>query len=148
MMRMRTTFPLQNVLRQALSLIATMPLTSVYAYHAYQHYHNDQSLVIRYPDPELSTAENILRILRSDGQYTELEAQGTRYGARHSRGARRRKQLDLYDSRRFLYGYRYVLCGRRFARFSERTAARRCKPEGREHVAGHQGTCAGLGERG
>lgn len=63
-----------NVLRQALTLIATMPLISVYAYHAYQHYHNDRSLVIRYPDPELSTAENILRILRSDGQYTELEA--------------------------------------------------------------------------
>ena len=65
---------IENVLRQALTLIATMPLTSVYAYHAYQHYHNDQSLVIRYPDPELSTAENILRILRSDGKYTELEA--------------------------------------------------------------------------
>lgn len=65
---------IENVLRQALTLIATMPLTSVYAYHAYQHYHNDQSLVIRYPDPALSTAENILRILRNDGQYTELEA--------------------------------------------------------------------------
>ena len=65
---------IENVLRQALTLIATMPLTSVYAYHAYQHYHNDQSLVIRYPDPTLSTAENILRILRNDGQYTELEA--------------------------------------------------------------------------
>lgn len=65
---------IENVLRQALTLIATMPLTSVYAYHAYQHYHNDQSLVIRYPDPELSTAENILRILRNDGKYTELEA--------------------------------------------------------------------------
>ena len=38
---------IENVLRQALTLIATMPLTSVYAYHAYQHYHNDQSLVIR-----------------------------------------------------------------------------------------------------
>lgn len=63
-----------NVLKQSLSLIATFPLISVYAYHAYQHYHNDQSLVIRYPDPELSTAENILRILRADGQYTELEA--------------------------------------------------------------------------
>lgn len=63
-----------NVLRQSLTLIATMPLISVYAYHAYQHYHNDKSLVIRYPDPELSTAENILRILRSDGKYTELEA--------------------------------------------------------------------------
>ncbi len=65
---------IQNVLKQSLSLIATFPLISVYAYHAYQHYHNDKSLVIRYPDPELSTAENILRILRADGQYTELEA--------------------------------------------------------------------------
>lgn len=63
-----------NVLKQSLSLIATFPLISVYAYHAYQHYHNDKSLVIRYPDAELSTAENILRILRADGQYTELEA--------------------------------------------------------------------------
>ena len=65
---------IQNVLKQCLSLIATFPLISVYAYHAYQHYHNDKSLVIRYPDAELSTAENILRILRGDGQYTELEA--------------------------------------------------------------------------
>lgn len=65
---------IQNVLKQCLSLIATFPLISVYAYHSYQHYHNDQSLVIRYPDPLLSTAENILRILRADGQYTELEA--------------------------------------------------------------------------
>ena len=65
---------ISNVLKQCLSLIATFPLISVYAYHSYQHYHNDKSLVIRYPDPELSTAENILRILRADGQYTELEA--------------------------------------------------------------------------
>ena len=63
-----------NVLKQSLSLIASLPLISVYAYHAYQHYHNDKSLVIRYPKPELSTAENILRTLRTDGQYTELEA--------------------------------------------------------------------------
>ena len=63
-----------NVLKQSLSLIAAFPLISVYAYHAYQHYHNDKSLVIRYPDPKLSTAENILRILREDAQYTELEA--------------------------------------------------------------------------
>lgn len=63
-----------NVLKQSLSLIAAFPLISVYAYHAYQHYHNDKSLVIRYPDPKLSTAENILSILREDAQYTELEA--------------------------------------------------------------------------
>ena len=63
-----------NVLRQSLTLIGTMPLISVYGYHAYQHYNNGKSLVIRYPSPELSTAENILRMMRDDGQYTELEA--------------------------------------------------------------------------
>lgn len=63
-----------NVLRQSLTLIGVMPLISVYGYHAYQHYNNDKSLVIRYPNPELSTAENILRMLRDDGAYTELEA--------------------------------------------------------------------------
>ena len=63
-----------NVLKQSLTLIATMPLISVYGYHAFQHYHNGKSLVIRYPDPKLSTAENILRMLRDDGKYTELEA--------------------------------------------------------------------------
>ncbi|MDO5346043.1 MAG: citrate/2-methylcitrate synthase [Lachnospiraceae bacterium] len=63
-----------NVLRQSLTLIGVMPLISVYGYHAYQHYNNDKSLVIRYPSPELSTAENILRMLRDDGAYTELEA--------------------------------------------------------------------------
>ena len=65
---------IENLLRQSLTLIATMPLLSVYSYHAYQHYNREKSLVIRYPKPELSTAENILRMLRDDGIYTELEA--------------------------------------------------------------------------
>ena len=65
---------ISNVLRQSLTLIGAMPLISVYGYHAYQHYNNDKSLVIRYPNPDLSTAENILRMLRDDGAYTELEA--------------------------------------------------------------------------
>ena len=65
---------IMNVLRQSLTLITTMPLIAVYGYHAYQHYNNGKSLVIRYPDPDLSTAENILRMLRPDGQYTQLEA--------------------------------------------------------------------------
>ncbi len=63
-----------NVLRQSLNLIANMPLLGVYGYHAYQHYNNGKSLVIRYPNPELSTAENLLRMLRDDGVYSELEA--------------------------------------------------------------------------
>lgn len=63
-----------NVLRQCLQLIATFPLLSVYGYHADQHYHNDKSLIIHPPLPELSTAENILRLLRPDTKYTALEA--------------------------------------------------------------------------
>ena len=63
-----------NVLRQCLQLIALFPLLSVYGYQAYRHYHDGQSLFIHPPRPELSTAENILSILRPDSQYTELEA--------------------------------------------------------------------------
>ena len=63
-----------NVLRQCLQLIALFPLLSVYGYQAYTHYHEGQSLSIHAPDPELSTAENILRILRPDSKYTALEA--------------------------------------------------------------------------
>ena len=63
-----------NVLRQSLQLIGKMPLISVYAYHAYRHFVMDDSLIIRNPDKNCSTAENILRMLRPDGKYTELEA--------------------------------------------------------------------------
>ena len=63
-----------NVLRQCLQLIALFPLLSVYGYQAYNHYHEGQSLYIHSPLPELSTAENILRILRPDSGYTALEA--------------------------------------------------------------------------
>jgi citrate synthase len=65
----------RNVLRQSLQLIAKMPLIAVYAYHAYRHFELDGSLLIRNPKPEFSTAENILRMLRADGKFTELEAQ-------------------------------------------------------------------------
>lgn len=63
-----------NVLRQSLQLIAKMPQIAVYSYHAYRHFHYDETLVIRLPDKELSIAENILQMLRPDGQFTELEA--------------------------------------------------------------------------
>lgn len=63
-----------NVLRQSLELIALFPLLAVYGYQTYKHYHDDQSLFIHQPQPHLSTAENILYILRPDSQYTELEA--------------------------------------------------------------------------
>ncbi|WP_417419768.1 citrate synthase, partial [Hominenteromicrobium sp.] len=63
-----------NVLRQCIQLIAIFPLLSVYGYQAYRHYHDGKSLYIHQPKPELTTAENILRILRSDKQFTPLEA--------------------------------------------------------------------------
>lgn len=65
---------IENVLRQSLQLIALFPLLSVYGYQAYDHYYNENSLIIHTPQPELSTAENILYMLRPDSKYTELEA--------------------------------------------------------------------------
>lgn len=63
-----------NVLRQSLQMIATFPLLSVYGYQAYNHYILGNSLIIHNPDPSLSTAENILHMLRPDSKYTEAEA--------------------------------------------------------------------------
>ena len=63
-----------NVLRQSIQLASIFPMLAVYAYHAYDHYEKDGSMYIHRPDPELSTAENFLRMLRPDMQYTPLEA--------------------------------------------------------------------------
>lgn len=63
-----------NVLRQCLQLIALFPLLSVYGYQAYSHYHDGNSLFIHSPQAGLSTAENILHILRADSKFTHLEA--------------------------------------------------------------------------
>ena len=65
---------LPNVLRQSLQLISIFPLLAIYGYHAYNHYHEGNSLFIHPPKEELSTAETILYLLRPDSQYTELEA--------------------------------------------------------------------------
>ena len=64
-----------NVLRQCLQLIATFPMLSVYSYLSYNYYiKNSRSFFIHEPDPKLSTAENILHLLRIDSKYTPLEA--------------------------------------------------------------------------
>lgn len=63
-----------NSIRQCIQLIAIFPMLAAYGYHAYNHYDNDASMYIHRPDPELSTAENFLRMLRPDGTYTKLEA--------------------------------------------------------------------------
>lgn len=63
-----------NVLRQCLELIAQFPLLSVYSYHAYKYYHDSDSLIIHNSREDLSTAENMLHLLRADSKFTELEA--------------------------------------------------------------------------
>lgn len=65
---------IDNVLKQSLSLIAITPMLAVYAYNAHLHYNENKSLIIHRPRPELSTAENLLYMLRADGQFTDLEA--------------------------------------------------------------------------
>ena len=65
---------MDNILMQCLDLIAKFPMLSAYGYQVFSHYHEDGDLVIHQPDPNLSTAENILRMLRDDGKFTPLEA--------------------------------------------------------------------------
>ena len=63
-----------NVLRQSISLISSVPLIAAYSYLSYRHYMLNRGLYIHNPKPELSAAENILRILRQDKSFTPLEA--------------------------------------------------------------------------
>lgn len=65
---------LENVLRQSLMLISVFPMLATYGYHAYNHYECDESFYIHRPDDKLSASENLLRMLRPDKSYTEIEA--------------------------------------------------------------------------
>ena len=65
---------LPGIVRQSLELIARFPQLSVYGYYAYQQEKGDGSLYIIPPLPDGSFAENLLHILRPDGNYTETEA--------------------------------------------------------------------------
>lgn len=63
-----------NVLRQSIGLIATLPMLTAYAYQAYSHYIKGRGLFIHNPSSKLSSAENLLRMIRDDEKYTETEA--------------------------------------------------------------------------
>ncbi|MDE5780691.1 MAG: citrate/2-methylcitrate synthase [Lachnospiraceae bacterium] len=65
---------IDNCIKQCIQLISTFPMLAVYGYHAYNHYENDDSMYIHRPDPSLSTAENLLLMLRPDRKYTQTEA--------------------------------------------------------------------------
>lgn len=63
-----------NALRQCIQLISEFPLLAVYGYNAYVHYEKGKSMFIHRPDPKLSTAENLLMLMRPDQKYTRTEA--------------------------------------------------------------------------
>ena len=69
-----TETSVSNSLRQCIKLISIFPLLAVYGYHAYNYYDNLESMFIHRADPELSTAENLLMMLRPDKKYTQTEA--------------------------------------------------------------------------
>lgn len=63
-----------NVIRQCIDLIARFPTFAAYAYQAKRRYYDGKSMYIHNPVPELSTAENFLRLIRADKKYSKLEA--------------------------------------------------------------------------
>lgn len=65
---------IQNVLRQSIDLIGYFPALIAYAYQAKSAYYDNMSLHLHNPIPELSTSENILRMIRPTGEYTDIEA--------------------------------------------------------------------------
>lgn len=64
---------LENNLRQSLELFSRFPIIVSYAYQAKKHFYDKESLYMHFPKPELSTAENILHIIRPDSSYTDDE---------------------------------------------------------------------------
>ncbi len=70
----RDNLALDNVLRQCLQLIGIFPMLAAYGYHAYNHYENNGSMYIHRPKARYSLAENFLRMMRPDTEFTELEA--------------------------------------------------------------------------
>ncbi|MFC0877702.1 citrate synthase [Saccharicrinis sp. FJH2] len=66
-------YSLPNLIDQSLNLIAKFPVITAYAYYGMRHSYQRKSLIIRHPQPDLSTAENFLYMLKGR-DYTALEA--------------------------------------------------------------------------
>ena len=64
-----------NVVKQCIELIARFSTLAAYGYQAKRRYYDNKSMFIHNPKAELSTAENFLRLIRSDKSYTRLEAE-------------------------------------------------------------------------
>ena len=114
-----------NVLRQSLQLIAMFPLLSVYGYQAYDYYiKGNNSFFIHEPNPEMSTSENILHMLRIDSKFSKLEARildlALILHAEHGGG----KQFDIYNTRCIFFGNRHIFSDSCGTRLFERSEAR------------------------
>ena len=64
-----------NIVKQCIQLIARFSTLASYGYQAKRRYYDNKSMFIHNPKPELSTAENFLRLIRSDKSYSRLEAE-------------------------------------------------------------------------
>ena len=65
---------LSNQLRQAIQLIARVPVIVAHAFAVKRHYYDDESLYLHRPQAGLSVAENFLYSVRHDNQFTQQEA--------------------------------------------------------------------------
>lgn len=65
---------LENIMRQSMEIIARAPMIMVNAYQVKRRVYDKKSMYFHVPKPYLSTAQNILRTLRANKQFTEEEA--------------------------------------------------------------------------
>ncbi len=65
---------LDNMLRQSIEIVSRLPVIAAQSYAVYRNAFYNKSLTLHNPHDNLSTAENFLRVLRSDKKYTEEEA--------------------------------------------------------------------------
>jgi len=64
-----------NNLAQCIQLIARFPTMVAYGYQAKRRHYDGKSMYLHNPLPNLSTAENFLRLIRADKNYDKLEAE-------------------------------------------------------------------------
>ncbi|MDL2274452.1 citrate synthase [Oscillospiraceae bacterium OttesenSCG-928-G22] len=64
----------KNIVRQSIELIGRFPVLVARSYTAKRHYFDNDSLYLHQPKPELSVAENFLRLIRPDATFTPEEA--------------------------------------------------------------------------
>ena len=65
---------LNNMIKQSLNIIAKFPTIVAYSYQALRHLYKGKTLSIRHPQPNLSTAENFLYLIKGDSNgFSKLE---------------------------------------------------------------------------